>query len=255
MKARRHTNYWSESYGLPSTLRISKRFGLALVYLVISGAAGFPKAEVESQANLDAVLSYLRPTFTSKGGPGRISYSTVCARDDSGLLFPKLQLRSPSTDKTGFDAVRQIFRDDKRVRVTRNSSGIITITVGEPPTDILQTRIRRLSLMPNEQYNEQLAIVAVMHTKEFESAERVLRIKVPTSVLAVNIVEPTKGLPHLPSSLENTTVDEALDRIARTFRVAVLYASCPPQSNQPRMITFDSVPLYDPLRPPWFPRN
>jgi hypothetical protein len=239
-----------------------KRFGLTLVYLVIAGsaaslagAAGLPKGEVESQANLDAVLNFLRPAFTSKGGPCRISYSTVCARDDSALPFPKLQLRPPSTHETGFDAVREIFTDDNRVKVTRNPSGIISIRVGEPPTDILQTRIGRLSLTPNEQYNEQLAIVAVMHTEEFKSAERVLGIKEPMSVLAVNIVEPTKGLPHLPSTLTNITVDEAFDRIAQTFRVAILYASCPPQPNQPRMIMFNSVPLYDPLRPPWFPRR
>src|SRR5205085_4436911 len=125
--------------------------------------------------------------------PGRISYSTVCVRDGAFLPFPKLELRPPLTDKTGFDTVRQIFRDDKRVKVARNRSGIITITVGEPPTDILQTRIRRLMLTPEEQYNEQSAIVAVMHTDEFESAERILGIKGPISVLAINIVEPTKG--------------------------------------------------------------
>lgn len=257
-----YTKYWSESDPPFSTFRMSNCFGLAFAYLILAGAAvslagaaGLPKGEVESERNLDAVLNFLRPALTSKGGPGRISYSTVCARDGSVLPFPKLQLRPPLTDKTGFDTVREVFRDDKRAKVTRNRSGIMTITVGEPPTDILQTRIRRLALTPEEQYNEQLAIVAVKHTDEFKSAERVLGIKEPTSVIAVNIVEPTKGLPHLPSSLKNITVDEAFDRIARTFRVAILYASCPPQSNQPRMIMFDSVPLYDPLRPPWFPRR
>jgi hypothetical protein len=253
---------WSKIDSPFSTFRISKRFGLFLACVILAGAAasfagaaGLPKGEVDSQRNLDAVLNFLRPAFGSKGGPCRISYSTVCARDGSVLPFPKLQVRPPLTDKTGFDTVCEIFRDDKRVKVTRNRSGITTITVGEPPTDILQTRIRRLSLTPTEQYNEQSAIVAVMHTEEFESAERVLGIKGPVSVLAINIVQPTKGLPHLPSSLKNITVDEAFDRIARTFHVAILYASCSPRSKQPRMIMFDSVPLYDALRPPWFPRD
>lgn len=260
MKAR-YTRSWSESYPPFSTFRMSKRFGPLFAYLILVGAAaslaaaaGVPKGEIDSQRHLDTVLNFLRPAFTSKGGPARISYSTVCARDGAALPFPKLQVRPPLTDRTGFDAVRQIFRNDKRVEVTRNRSGVITITVGEPPTDILQTQIRRLVLTPQEQYNEQLAIVAVMHTEEFTAAERVLRIKEPASVLGFNIVEPTKGLPHLPSSLNNITVDEAFDRIAKTFHCAVLYATCPAQRNQPRMIMFESVPLYDLLRPPWFPR-
>ena len=257
-----YTTCWSESDPPFSTFRMFKRLGPAFICLSLAGAAvslagaaGLPKGELDSQRNLEAVLNFLRPAMTSKGGPGRISYSTVCAQDGAVLPFPKLELRPPLTDKTGIDTVREIFRDDKRVKVTRNRSGIMTITVGEPPTDILQTRIRRVVLTPKEQYNEQLAIAAVMRTEEFNSAAHVLGIKQPISVLAVSIVEPTKGMPHLPISLNNVTVDEAFDRIARTFRVAVLYASCPAESNQPRMITFDSVALYDPLRPPWFPRR
>jgi hypothetical protein len=261
MKTRNARNS-SEGYPASCTFRMSTRFSPRFAYLIltcaaatIAGATNLPKGEVESKRNLDAVLSFLRPTFTSKGGPGRISYSTVCAGDGAALPFPKLRVRPPLADKTGLEAVREIFRDDKRVKVTRNRSGIITITVGEPSTDILRTQIRRLSLTPNEQYNEQLAIVAVMQSEEFTSAERALGIKVPPSVLAYNIVEPTKGLPHLPRSLENVTVDEALDRIATTFRVAILYATCRPESSQPRMVMFHSVPLYDPLSPPWFPRR
>jgi len=257
-----YTKSYSKGYPLFSSLRIPKRFGLAFAYLVLVGAAvnlaaadGAPKGEIESQRNLDAVLNFLRPAFTFEGGPARISYATVCIRDGAFLPFPKLQVRPPSTGETGFNAVREIFRDDKRVKVTQNRSGIVTITVGEPLTDILETRILRLALPPKEQYNAQLKPVSPVDTEEFRSAERALGIKVPPSVLGYNVVEPTKGLPHLPSSLRNITVDEALDRIARTFHVAILYSSCPAQSNQPRMIMFDSVPLYDALRPPWFPRH
>ena len=244
-------------FGIP---RISKGLRLPLAYLVLSGAmvfaaGGLPKGEIDSQENLEAVLKLIRPAIALKGAPGRISYSTVCALEGAVLPFPKLELRPPLTDKIGFDAVREIFRDDKRVKVTRNRSGITTITVGDPPTDILQTRIRRVELTPKEQYNSVLAIAAIMRTEEFNSAVHVLGIKQPVSVMAASIIEPTKGMPHLPISLNNVTVDEAFDRIAKTFRIAVLYASCPASSNKPRMITFDAVALYDPLKPPWFPHS
>jgi len=132
------------------------------------------------------------------------------------------------------------------------TSGTVTIQAGTAKT--LMAVAFKSGMTTSGVTSGQLAIAAVMQTEEFNSAVRVLGIKQPISVLAVNIVEPTKGLPHLPSSLENVTVDEAFDHLAKTFRVAILYASCPPQSNQPRMITFNSVPLYDSLRPPWFPR-
>ena len=217
-------------------------------------AADVPKGEIESQRNLHAVLNFLRPAFTSKGGPARISYSTVCLRDGAYLPFPKLLLRPPLAGETGLDAVREMFEGDKRVNVSRNPSGIITITVGKPATDILQTKIDRLALSPSEQYNDQLAIVAIIQSNEFISAERDLRIKMPPTVLGYNIVEPAKGLPHLPSVFRSLTVDEALNQIAKTFRVAILYAHCPGRSNEPGMIMFDDVPLYDMYRPPWFPR-
>ena len=152
----RDTRKCSEGYPQSRTFQMSRRFGLRFAYLILAGAAatlvgaaGLPTGEVESQRNLDAVLKFLRPAFTSRGGPGRISYSTVCAQNGAVLPFPKLELRSPLTEKTGFGAVREIFRDDKRVKVSRNPSDIITITVGEPPTDILQTKIRRLALTPS----------------------------------------------------------------------------------------------------------
>src|SRR5438094_341841 len=112
----RHKTCWSESYAPFSRFRMSKRFGLPFAYLILAGAAaslagaaGMPKGEVDSRRNLDVVLNLLRPAFTSKGGPARISYSTVCASGGAALPFPKLQVRPPLTDRTGFDAVREIF--------------------------------------------------------------------------------------------------------------------------------------------------
>jgi hypothetical protein len=251
-----------QSHVSNSAFPMAKRRGVLSACLIfasalanVTGAADLPKGEADSHRNLDAVLRLLRPALPPKGAPGRISYSTVCTRDGADIPFPDLRLRPPSAGKRGLDAVREIFADNKNVRVTKNRSGIMTITVSKPPMDILQTKIRRMTLTPSQRYNQQLAIVAVMHTEEFKSAEHVLRVRVPNSVLAVNIVEPTKGLPHLPATLENITVDEAFDQIARTFSVVILYATCPPQPGKARLITFDCVPLYDPLRPPWFPRD
>src|SRR5438552_4134808 len=126
MKAHR-TSSCSENHPPLSTFRTSKRFGLSFAYLILAGVAatlaggaGVPKGELDSRQNLDAVLAFLRPALSSKGAAGRISYSTVCVRNGAFLPFPKLRIRPPLTNRTGFDTVREIFRDDRRVKVTRN---------------------------------------------------------------------------------------------------------------------------------------
>jgi hypothetical protein len=55
---------------------------------------------------------------------------------------------------------------------------------------------------------------------------RELKLRHPPAVFSGGVVEPATGLPHLPKSLENVTMDEALDRVAQTFGVLISYGEC-----------------------------
>ena len=73
-------------------------------------------------------------------------------------------------------AVREIFKNDKRVMVSEDRSGMIRITIGQPASALLQTRIHLVTLKLHEQYNTILAIFAIENTTEVEVAERKLGV-------------------------------------------------------------------------------
>jgi hypothetical protein len=54
-----------------------------------------------------------------------------------------------------------------------------------------------------------------------------LKLRPMMRVTDMILVQPAGGLPHLPGVLTDLTVDQALDVVAKTFRVIVLYGFCP----------------------------
>jgi YD repeat-containing protein len=93
-------------------------------------------------------------------------------------------------------------------------------------TTVLQTRIHRLKLKPLDAYNPGLAIAAIQNANEVASAQRRLGVEPPVIITDMNVVEPTHGLPHLPSTLTDVTVDQALDLVAKTFKGVVSFGVC-----------------------------
>jgi hypothetical protein len=121
------------------------------IVLLLGSALGFanveglPRGYVISQYNQEAVLKYLRPALLSRGGAGRIYYSAACkTKDGETLPFPRVEVRPPSKGTTGLVAVREIFENHKHVMVSEDRSGMIRITIGQPASALLQTRIRSL---------------------------------------------------------------------------------------------------------------
>lgn len=211
--------------------------------LGFANAEGLPRGYVISQHNQEAVLKYLRPALLSRGGAGRIYYSAACkTKDGETLPFPRVEVRPPSNGTTGLVAVREIFENDKRVMVSADRSGMIRITIGQPASALLQTRIRSLPLKLHEQYNGMLAIFAIENTTEVEVAERKLGFYHPNIVFGGGIALPEKGvrLPHLPASMKDLTMDEALDAVAKTFRGIVIYETCVDRNGK-RLVSLDFV--------------
>lgn len=211
--------------------------GSAFAGLDVSGS---PKGLAESQRSLDDVLKYLRPALKSAGS-GRIYYSTVCsANDNTALPFPHVDVGPPSKDKRDLAAVREIFKNKKEVIVTEDLSRMIRISIGKPSSAILQTRIHSLTLTPDQQYNPGLAVIAFETAREVKSAERELGFAHPLTLLDMNVSEPEKGKPHLPTSVKDITLDQALDLIAKTFGGIVMYGTCA-HSKGERLYTLDYV--------------
>ncbi len=209
----------------------AKRYGLALtvVALVIGFAPRLASAgdgRRADQRNEDAMLKYLRPALKPAGGAGRFYSTQPCRAGQIPLRFPRLRVQPPRTGTHGVAAVQDIFRGEKLATVTKDVSGMVRIRVGKVPSAILETRIRSLSLKPEERYTPQLAIIALTGSKEVEAAMRRLGLEHPVVVASIGIQVPMPGLRHLPKRFTDVSLDEALDEVAKTFRGIVTYEVC-----------------------------
>jgi hypothetical protein len=207
-----------------SALLVCSSCGLQNVY----ASPVSPKASAQPGIHYERrVLNYLWPVLKSADKAGRIYYRATCPPDEHyPLAFPQLDVEPPLGSETGLVAVRSIFRKERDLTVTENETGIIRVRIGRVPRSILQTRITRLHLAPETQYNVLLAINAIERSPEVQSAMSKLNISVPERPYNFLVVQPSEGLPHLPTEILNVTMDQALDMVARTWKGIVLYGAC-----------------------------
>jgi hypothetical protein len=194
------------------------------------------KLSETSKHNETAALDYLLPVVYSSGKAVRVYYRAAChAGTEDRVPFPAVRVQSPSKDKTGVAAVREIFENDKNVTVTEEPVGTIRIWIGQVPTDFLQTQLSSVTFDPLQQYNPRDAIAAIESTKEVELAIRSLRLTEPLK-LASTVAEPEKDLPHLPAVIKDLTMEQALDLIAKTWagEGIVIYGVCAEPADSSR---------------------
>jgi hypothetical protein len=104
---------------------------------------------------------------------------------------------------------------------------MLRITIGTVSTAILQTRLDVLTLNSSSQYDPLAAIVAIQNAPKVYEAEKSLDVATPPGVTSIlQAAVPSRKAPHLPSMMQNITVDAALDSVARTFKGIVTYGIC-----------------------------
>jgi hypothetical protein len=191
----------------------------------------------ESLHNRDVVLKYLLPAFKSSASGGRIYYAATCEPTDRlvPFRFPQIRVETPTTSGVALRTIRQMFRNDPTVKVTRNRSGLIAIAIGDVDDAILKTRIGRVNFSPDDQYTPETAVHAISDSPEIRDAERKLGFDQFLPDEDVLLGSPGTGGPHLPPFIENMTLGDALDLVAKTFHGVVLYAAC----SRQRMFVVD----------------
>jgi hypothetical protein len=223
-----------------------KGCGLRLLAITLIGCSQYLKAQdvrVErhtiSDHNLDTFLEYVEPVLKTAGGAARLYFRTSCwTGSGDGIMFPQLRLDTPAQAKTGLAAIRDILRKEKEVNITEGRTGISRISIGEVNYELLNTKIHVLRLSPTQQYNTEEAIVAIERTKEVQAKMRELNLQEPPTVHFGRVLEPAPGRPHLPATMKDVTVDEALDRLAQTFGGLVMYGECDSE-NGTHLISVD----------------
>lgn len=147
------------------------------------------------------------------------------------MSFPKVRVQPPSGIAKGFVTVKEILRDEKSAKISEGSDGIIRIVIGKPPLALLDTNIHLLTFDPVQQYTESQALSRIEDSKEVGSALRRLGIGRDGVPLRISLgVNPRDGAPHIPASMADLTLDQALDSVAKAFGSIVFYGACTERS-------------------------
>ena len=220
---------WQDESLIPIAICIVMGSSISCVAQNLPSARG-ESIEAKRQHHEDTVLGYLRDVAWSSRKAIRLYYQADCqpmknSVVDYSVPFPFFPLQSPPADKTGVAAVREIFKNAKDIMIAEEPPGIVRIWVGKVPTEILRTRISLLTLDRQAQYDPSSAIMAIESTKEVEAAKTSLGLsEAPHGGGLVALAE--NGLPCLPASMKNITVDQALDMIAKTWGGPVVFGVC-----------------------------
>jgi hypothetical protein len=203
------------------------------MFVVCQSVSGqkLPKNEAEldnlSGRNQEIVLRDLRPLLKATGGAGRLYVHSKCLGDSKDILFfPRVEV---TKGKAG--AIQEALAKNKNVRVAERRPGVMGIWIGAVSNDLLSTRIHLLRLGDRERYNYTKAIAAIIDTKEVQAKMREARMEGVPEFAIYPTVAPDPKLPHLPASMTDVTVDEALDQVARTFGGLVIYWECNGQGS------------------------
>lgn len=145
------------------------------------------------------------------------------------IPFPIVKLRTPPQGTSEVLRVRSIFKDDKSVAILEDAKGIIRIRIGDPEDDILRTRIHRLTLSSQEQYNARFAIGSMERAPEVKEAARKMGLEQTVPRLSGLVTPSSERFPHLPPAIENKSMDEMLDLIAVTLHSIVIFGACSDQ--------------------------
>lgn len=179
--------------------------------------------EVESK-----VIMNLGLALASTGQVARIYFGGPCNMEPfwGNLLLPMLKVHTLTKTGGGLESVQEMFRDDPDVVISQDSVGVVRIWIGKLSTPVLDARLPLLRLDNEAQYNPGGAIGAILRTSEAKAAMSRLKVQqAPTNFVGLE-QQPLEGLSHLPPSIKNTTIQKALDSVARTFRGVVVYGEC-----------------------------
>lgn len=218
-------------------MNISRLLPLGITLLACQFVSGqeLPKDRTDllnlAVRNQDMLLRDLGPVLKATGGVGRLYVHSKCLGVSEDLLFfPRIAVKSGTKGEAGLASIRDVLARNKDVTVAERRPGLIGIWIGGVSNDLLRTRIHVLRLEDLQRYNSQDAIVAIISTREVQRKMRELRMEVSASVVHYPLSYPDPKLPHLPASITNLTMDEALDQVARTFGGVVIYEECAGQN-------------------------
>jgi hypothetical protein len=182
---------------------------------------------VTNQPDETYIIGRLQAALSSTQFAVRLYYHGACTVDGrNGLLFPSVTVLPAAGNERGVAAIREMFRDDKSVLVSVDSSNVVRIYIGHVYKPVLDTPLSSIMLTTTAQYNPGGAIDLLESAVPVQAAMREFGM-VQESDFLIGLVQPAiPNRPHLPPTISGVTLDQALDTISTTFPGVVVYGEC-----------------------------
>lgn len=166
-----------------------------------------------------AVPEYLAPAMDAENAGARIYLLPV--------PLPKLTASRPEPGLRGVAALASAFRDVPRVKVSE-SNGVIRVRIGEVPHDLLDTRVLHLAIDRGDRYDFRTATMAIEGNAMVFRAMDALGYSTPLAYADFIYGLPDRRRPHIPATIDDLSLDRALDMAAATFKGIHVYgyAAC-----------------------------
>jgi hypothetical protein len=215
--------------------------------LLIAALLSSPAA-AQNNASVETLLIRLREAAQGSARSVRLYYRTPFC-DHSVIREPvTVPMRRLRRQRDASASIRAMFAEVDRVQVREDESGVIRVTIDNPPVDLLQTRVS-LQLDDSHRFSPLWAVAALESSSEMQAAVNRLGMEAPIWVTSGMFSRGPSG-PHLPEQFRNVTADHYLDEVGKTFRVIVTYAVCPDGRFRIRTESRDPcVPISYPGRP------
>lgn len=207
------------------------KFALVFALCVAPGCSPCPQQpkdgqedSVSKERRIDTMKTLVREV-ESDVKVARIEYRGTCDMSNSERIDPPfIELSPASATLSGIERLRAMLSRDQDTSVTQ-SAGMTRIRINKVTGSILDTNLQTITLTPNQQYNPQPAIIAFANHSEIQNSLQHLNTRFALSMGGLETL-PSPNLPHLEPSMSHLTLDDALDRIARTFSGVVVYKEC-----------------------------
>lgn len=198
---------------------------LAVIVCAICSISATSCFAEEMQVEMSGFVAHVQPILQASSNGGRVYYQGVCQGSGMSeeMRLPAIYLREVPRGKTGIEAVRSMLPTDA---VVEQRPGVISMQIAPVPAQLLNTNISNLKFTERERFNDTLAVIAIVENSDVQANMRQMGFNVPTQDISILPASPRSGLPHLPASLSNVTMDQALDLVAKTFGNIVFFGVC-----------------------------
>jgi hypothetical protein len=173
---------------------------------------------------------------------GSLAYWGWCDYKGGSSDFPALRAPDNRTNSP-LQTLREMFIDDKEMRIVKESSGLIRMFETDVPHDLLDVKVRHISF---KAMNSPIkALWVILRAPEVEAFMRAKNVGPPLPDSFFFSILSGAESPIISGDLDNVTVSQALDYVLQTYPGFWTYENCQ-TGNGGRAVFFDFFPRAQP---------